>query len=81
MKCYKCGKDEVKGTRKELRPYGPGGQNTCFECATADPETEKACGDEFQKRLNEALKSSKLILLDDDGPVPIVILPREKKRQ
>lgn len=29
--CEMCGKIE------ELRPYGPGGKNVCFDCAMKDP--------------------------------------------
>jgi hypothetical protein len=32
-KCDLCGKID------ELRPYGPRGENICFDCAQKDPET------------------------------------------
>lgn len=31
-KCEMCGKVD------ELRPYGPGGKNVCFDCAMLDEE-------------------------------------------
>lgn len=41
-KCEMCGKVD------ELRPYGPGGKNVCFDCAMLDPEEAKR---QFQLRL------------------------------
>jgi hypothetical protein len=32
---------EMCGRLKELRPYGPNGENVCFECAKKDPEAMK----------------------------------------
>lgn len=51
MKCHYCGSGD-----KDLRPYGPRGSMTCFDCAMSTPErkaeTERnfgaqldACGD------------------------------------
>jgi len=34
--CYYCGP-----TEKELRPYGPGGSNTCYPCMKESPEREQ----------------------------------------
>lgn len=35
MACHYCGSAD-----EELRPYGPGGNDVCFGCATATPERE-----------------------------------------
>ncbi len=32
---------EMCGATKELRPYGPHGENVCFECAMKDEATAK----------------------------------------
>lgn len=42
-KCEMCGKEE------ELRPYGPGGKNVCFDCAMKD---KKEAGRQFAARFN-----------------------------
>ena len=34
-KCQMCGKTE------ELRPYGPNGENVCFDCMMKDEEAAK----------------------------------------
>lgn len=41
-KCEMCGKEA------ELRPYGPNGENACFECCMQDEEAAKK---QFEKRL------------------------------
>jgi len=33
---------ELCGVIDELRPYGPGGKNICFECGEKDRETTEA---------------------------------------
>lgn len=40
--CEMCGKSD------ELRPYGPNGENVCFDCAMKD---EAAALRQFEKRL------------------------------
>lgn len=52
--CCHCGRaeddtlDERGKVTVELRPYGPGGADVCYECATATPErvaqTDEAMG-------------------------------------
>lgn len=32
---------ELCGVAEELRPYGPGGKNVCFDCAMRDEEEAK----------------------------------------
>jgi hypothetical protein len=29
---------ELCGVKDELRPYGPGGMNVCFDCGMKDPD-------------------------------------------
>lgn len=41
-KCELCGKVD------ELRPYGPGGKNVCFDCAMLD---EEEAARQFRARL------------------------------
>ena len=51
--CCKCGRapDRTLNERGkftvELRPYGPGGADICFECATATPEAESQTAASF----------------------------------
>lgn len=33
---------EVCGTVDECRPYGPNGEQICFDCGMKDPETTKS---------------------------------------
>ena len=40
---------ELCGEKKELRPYGPNGENVCFQCAMKDEESAKK---QFQRLLN-----------------------------
>lgn len=35
------GKCELCGAEKELRPYGPNGENVCFPCGMKDEEAAK----------------------------------------
>ena len=45
--CCACGRSADRSLNErgkfkvELRPYGPGGQPICFECATSTPEAEE----------------------------------------
>ena len=41
-------KCELCGEEKELRPYGPNGENVCFSCAM---KNEEAAKQHFAKRL------------------------------
>jgi hypothetical protein len=45
------GKCELCGKADELRPYGPGGKNICFDCAMKD---EAATAAQFAKHLGDA---------------------------
>ena len=46
-KCELCGKID------ELRPYGPNGENICFECGMKDEETTKK---QFESFLSKGRK-------------------------
>lgn len=39
--CQLCGKTD------ELRPYGPNGENICYDCGMKDPETTENKMDEY----------------------------------
>lgn len=59
--------------RVELRPYGPGGADICFECATATPEREAQADAAFKALLtaNEAVSPVGVAMIGaSDGPVP-----------
>ena len=42
---------EMCGDEDELRPYGPNGENICFDCGMQD---EEAAMQQFAKRLGKA---------------------------
>ncbi len=75
--CHYCGdaenfpRDPAKGRQVELRPYGPGGAQVCFECMMATPDRER----EAQRKFGVQLESNEVVgggatLLTSDGPVP-----------
>jgi hypothetical protein len=64
--CFYC-----KMGMKELRPYGPNGEDVCAECVKRDPEKNKIAEDRFMKLMNMAGKATGLVLLTDRGPVPV----------
>lgn len=43
---------EVCGVERELRPYGPQGENICFACAMSTPEMQSAAERAFGGRLD-----------------------------
>jgi hypothetical protein len=66
--CHYCGP-----TDRELRPYGPGGSNVCFPCATATPEREVAAAAAFGSLLDAAgaMSSEELTVIGQtSGPQP-----------
>ncbi len=75
--CYDCGdsenfpRDTEKGRQVELRPYGPGGAQVCFQCMKKTPETEQSAQRNFGVQLdaNEVVGGG-ATLLTSDGPVP-----------
>lgn len=71
-KCGTCERPNGLGKR-ELRPYGPGGTNICFECATSTPKANAEAKRQFGAKLKEAGPRS---FLTEDGPLPFVI-PKE----
>lgn len=63
--CYKC------KTTHDLRPYGPGGVDTCFDCMMETPGAE----DEAKRQLGQRFLTPGPMLLDDSeqvGPRPLV---------
>lgn len=59
-RCCQCGRaaDKTLNERRkmtvELRPYGPGGADICFECATGTPEAEEQTKQAFGALLDAA---------------------------
>lgn len=71
--CYYCGP-----TDRELRPYGPGGSDVCFPCATATPERDAAAKAAFGALLDgaEAISTTGVVAIgEQSGPRPFD--PRE----
>jgi hypothetical protein len=66
-KCHFCGT-----TEKELRPYGPGGSDVCFPCATETPAREAAAQAAFGSLLDatEAVSQGPVMIGTDEGPIP-----------
>lgn len=75
-KCHYCDKTDAQfraeGNDDPLRPYGPGGADVCFKCATATPEREEAAGQAFGALLDgvEAVSSGPVMIGTDEGPIP-----------
>lgn len=65
--CHYCGP-----TDQELRPYGPGGSNVCFPCATATPEREQAAKNAFGGLLDavDTISPGAVLIGTEEGPVP-----------
>lgn len=71
--CYKCKRGNGKGAR-ELRPYGPNGQDICAGCVfgedgnSPNPEAEN----EAKRQLTKRVMSPGPHVLDPDvGPIPL----------
>ena len=73
--CHYCGKGEnfPADPKSELRPYGPGGADVCYGCATATPEREQQAKGNFMVQLeaNEILGDG-ITVLTNRGPEPNV---------
>lgn len=59
--CHYCGP-----TNEPLRPYGLGGANVCFPCATSTPERERATAEQFNKAMEAALDGGGTIIFGDE---------------
>lgn len=72
-RCHYCGP-----TDRELRPYGPGGSDVCFPCATATPEREEQMAAAFGALLdaNSRIGSGAVVIGDESGPRPFDIRER-----
>ena len=78
-RCFSCGRseDHTRNWRGkftvELRPYGPGGVDVCFECATASPDAEVQAARSFAALLDatEAISDGPVMIgVDTNGPIP-----------
>lgn len=58
--CFYC-----KKPQEDMRPYGPGGSEICFDCMMASPEREEAAKKVFAQKLN-AIDGP--VVLTSDGP-------------
>lgn len=66
--CFNCG--ELAGTgKRELRPYGPHGQDICFECMMSSPTLQEAARVRFANRLAEC---GDVAVLDGGAPRPAI---------
>lgn len=68
-KCFYCGASD-----RELRPYGPGGMDTCFSCMKdpRHPEREKVAMRQFDSLCGMAASQGQgaVMIGTDDGPLP-----------
>lgn len=65
---YGCGKTT------DLRPYGPGGAWTCFDCMRATPEREREAKARYGALLdaNEAVSTTGAVVIgEEQGPRPL----------
>lgn len=58
--CYKCTRADV-----ELRPYGEGGRDVCFDCAFSTPEDKATTEAQFDAQLTLA---GDVAILTEYGP-------------
>lgn len=80
MNCHHCGgapgDPGADGKPIELRPYGPGGADVCFPCATETPEREQVAEWAFLAVLEGAEAASPhgaaVIGEGTGGPAPYV---------
>lgn len=73
--CYKCKQNERPNgkfdPKRELRPYGPGGQLVCHECAFATPEDVAITEGSFYAQMEAAeAVGGGVSTLSPDGPIP-----------
>jgi hypothetical protein len=73
--CHYCGAPD---TEADLRPYGPGGADVCFLCATATPEREAAAKAAFGAILDATSVLGPVAIGTAAGPQPFD--PREIRR-
>ena len=77
-RCCQCRRasDKTRNERGkftvELRPYGPGGADICFECATATPEAKAQTRAAFGALLdaNTAISPTGVVAITDEGLRP-----------
>ena len=86
--CGTCGRvedrtlDERGKQKVELRPYGPGGTDICFQCAFATPDAEKQTKGAFGALLDasEAISPIGVAAIGEPtGPRPFD--PREQSHE
>lgn len=65
-KCSICGQPSGPGPR-ELRPYGKGGADVCYECVFGSPEREA----EAERQINKVLDQPGPLVLDEEGIRPM----------
>lgn len=68
MSCFYCGGD---GEPDGLRPYAPGGADTCHPCAVL-PENESTVRANMDAVLAQAASITGLVKFTDRGPEPII---------
>ena len=63
--CHWC-----QSTTRELRPYGPGGVDQCFDCMMAVPGRQAEALKNFDALMEATSYLSDVIVLTPDGPRP-----------
>lgn len=66
--CCHCGSEDA-----ELRPYGPGGRDVCFDCAMGTPERKAQTERAYSRQLGMAGPVALIDARDEVGPVPFAI--------
>ena len=86
--CHYCGRAEnfprvaSRGPQVELRPYGPGGAQVCFQCAMETPERKAQTGRMFGVQLEAAeTAGGRVSTLTPQGPEPGLQLPPESTKE
>lgn len=56
---------------EDMRPYGPDGQLTCFECAMSTPERERTAKCHFNTHI-DSCGGGNIVVGLPCGPVPVI---------
>ncbi len=74
--CYVC--HRVRGEPGvDLRPYGPQGQDVCFECAFATPAAKATTERQFVAQM-DACPNGVSVIGMDVGPIPLSVILNEE---
>lgn len=73
--CYKC---SCEFENADVRPYGPNGEDVCFDCAFSTPEDAEATERAADRIFGEAFAHSNVVILDGES-APYPFIPDEEK--